>query len=97
MDFFSVAGRNYLAVADRLTNWLSILKLKSDMSDCLIKAVIDYATTHGIPAQISSDGASLFTSHKLKQFCTRWGIKQRISSAYHPTYNKGAELAVKSA
>ena len=46
---------------------------------------------------LSTDGASIFTSHQFKDFCARWGIEQRISSAYHPRSNKRAELAVKHA
>ena len=38
------------------------------------------------PVILSSDGASVFT----------WGIFQRISSAYHATSNKCAEVGVKS-
>jgi len=33
----------------------------------------------------------------MKLFCETWGIQQRISSAYHPSSNKRAEVAVKSA
>ena len=32
-----------------------------------------------------------------RDFCSRWGIQQRISSAYHAHSNKRAEVAVKSA
>ena len=32
-----------------------------------------------------------------RDFCQRWGVEQRISSAYHPRSNKRAELAVKQA
>ena len=32
-----------------------------------------------------------------KDFCSRWGIEQRISSAYFPQSNKRAEVAVKHA
>ena len=57
----------------------------------------DYFATFCIAELFSSDGASIFTSHLFKDFCTRWGINQRISSAYHPRSNKRAEVAVKSA
>ena len=33
----------------------------------------------------------------MTDFCNRWGISQRISSAYNPSSNKRAEVAVKSA
>ena len=30
-------------------------------------------------------------------FCSRWGVNQRVSSAYYPRSNKRAEVGVKSA
>ena len=96
-DFFTVAGQNYVALADRYSNWLSVLKLKRDTSEELIAALRNYFATFGVPELFSTDGASIFTSHTFRDFCARWGIEQRISSAYHPRSNKRAELAVKHA
>ena len=39
MDFFSVEGRTYLALVDRYTGWLSVLKLKKDDSASVIAAL----------------------------------------------------------
>ena len=96
-DFFVVAGNNYAALADRYSNWLSVLKLNKETSAELIVALRGYFSTFGVPEIFSSDGASIFTSFAFKDFCQRWGIQQRISSAYHPRSNKRAELAVKHA
>ena len=73
-DFFSLEGRNYLAVADRYSNWLSVLKLAKDDSPHLIQAMREYITYFGIPKLLSSDGASIFISEETEKFCTRWGI-----------------------
>ena len=96
-DFFTVAGQNYAALADRYSNWLSVLKLKRDTSEELIAVLRNYFATFGVPELFSTDGASIFTSNTFRDFCARWGIEQRISSAYHPRSNKRAELAVKHA
>jgi hypothetical protein len=96
-DFFSLSGRNYLAFADRYSNWLSVNKLPKDDSPHLIQVLREYFTYFGIPRQISSDGASIFTSVETSEFCKRWDIKQRLSSSYYPHSNKRAEVAVKSA
>ena len=95
-DFFSLEGRNYLAMADRYSNWLSLQKLSKDDAPHLIQALRDYSTYFGIPCRLSSDGASIFTAAETEDFCKRWGIKQRISSSYYPRSNKRAEVAVKS-
>ena len=96
-DFFTLSGHTYAALADRYSNWLSILSLRRDTSEELISALRDYFSTFGIAEIFTSDGASIFTSSLFSDFCTRWGIKQRISSAYHARSNKRAEVAVKSA
>ena len=94
-DFFATAGHTYVALADRYSNWVSIFKLKQDTSQELIRILRGYFATFGVPEIFSSDGASIFTSSLFKDFCKRWGIEQRISSAYHPRANKRAEMAVK--
>lgn len=95
-DFFSLEGRNYLAMADRYSNWVSLFKLPADDSKHLIQVIRDYSSYFGIPKKLSSDGASIFTSTETDTFCKRWGILQRISSSYFPVSNKRAEVAVKS-
>ena len=96
-DFFTLSARTYVALADRYSNWLSVLQLPKDTSKELIKALRSYFSTFGIPEVFSTDGASIFTSSDFTDFCHRWGIQQRISSAYFPRSNKRAEVAVKSA
>ena len=43
-NFYSLEGRNYLAMADRYYNWLSIMKLAKDDASNLIQALRDYST-----------------------------------------------------
>ena len=96
-DFFTVNGRNYLAISDRYSNWLSVIQLPKDDSAHVIKTLRDYSTIFGIPAILSTDGASIFTSKAMDEFCKSWGIYHRVSSAYHAQSNKRAELGVKQA
>ena len=95
-DFFSFQGRNYLAIADRYSNWISVIILAKDDATHLIQALREYSTYFGIPRILSSDGAAIFTATEMEEFCRRWGITQRISSAYHAVSNKRAEIGVKS-
>ena len=39
----------------------------------------------------------MFTSKIMEDFCTRWGIIHRVSTAYNPEANKRSEVGVKSA
>ena len=96
-DFFTLSGNTYAAVADRYSNWLSILRLQRDTAEELIRELRNYFATFGIAEIFSTDGASIFTSSAFSDFCVRWGIQQRISSSYFPRSNKRAEVAVKAA
>ena len=96
-DFFTISGNNYLAICDRYSGWLSILKLAKDDSTHIIRALRNYCCTFGIPVILATDGASVFTSAQMQHFYNHWGITHRLSSAYHPNSNKRAEVGVKSA
>ena len=94
-DFFTINNKNYLAVTDRYSNWLSIFQLQKDDSENVIKTLREYSTQFGIPAILSTDGAFVFTSKAMDDFCRRWGIHHRVSSAYRARSNKRAEVGVK--
>ena len=97
VDFFTWNRKNYLIVVDKYSNWLSVLHLPRDDSKQVIKALRQYFSVFGICETLCSDGAKVFTSQEMKEFCQSWGISQRISSAYFPRSNKRAEVGVKSA
>jgi hypothetical protein len=95
-DFFQVDG-TYLAMADRYSGWLSIYKLKKDDGPHIIDTFRKYFSRWGVAKDLTTDGASVFTSGAMKDFYDRWGVHHRVSSAYYPRANKRAEVAVKSA
>ena len=96
-DFFHMAPYNYLAIVDRYSNWLSVFKLPRDDSTEVVTILRDYIGVFGIPCTLTTDGAKVFTSKLVEDFCTRWGIIHRVSTAYNPEANKRSEVGVKSA
>ena len=62
----------------------------------LCRALRGFFATFGVPEEIATDGGPEFVAHETKDFYKRWGVKHRLSSAYHPQSNGRAELAVKS-
>ena len=52
--------------------------------------------TFGVPEQLSSDGGPEYTSDAFQKFLKTWGVKHRLSSAYHPQSNGRAEVTVKA-
>ena len=96
MDFFQV-DKTYLAIADRFSNWLTVLQLPRDDAACLVTELRRFFTIHGVPENITSDNATVFVSAATQDFLARWGVEHRTSSPYYPRANKRAELAVKHA
>lgn len=96
-DFFSLGSRSYLVIVDRYSNWLTILKLAKDTTEETLKALRQFIITFGIPVTLTTDGARVFTASQFEEFCSKWGIIHRVSTAYNPQANKRAELAVKHA
>ena len=96
-DFFHISPYNYLAIVDRYSNWLSVFKLPKDDSTEVIKVLREYIGIFGIPCSLTTDGAKVFTSKLIEEFCSRWGIIHRVSTAYNPQANKRSEVGVKSA
>ena len=95
-DFFSVNGVNYLAVCDRYSGWLSLFTLAKDDSKHIITVLRNYFTRWGIAVNLTSDGASVYTSQEMQEFLTRYGVTHRTSAAYYPRGNKRSEVAVKA-
>ena len=84
--------------ADRFSGWLSLFYYPREAS-CheLVTTLKNYFCTYGVAEQVSSDDGPQFRSNHFRQFLTSWGVNQhRVSSAYHPHSNLGAETAVKS-
>ena len=86
-----------MIIVDKYSNWLSILKLPKDDSKHLMEALRIYFSTFGVAEIICTDGASVYTSSEMSGFFRKWGVKQRISTAYNPQANKRAEVGVKAA
>ena len=100
-DYFDLFGHHYLVTADRLTGWCEVYHIpvgtKDAGSNGLLKALRVLLIRTGVPKEISSDGGPEFTSKQTQAFFKRWGIRHRLSSAYHPSSNGRAEVAVKTA
>jgi len=42
-----------------------------------------FFSTFGVPEELSSDGGPEFTASTTGEFLQRWGVRHRLSSAYH--------------
>ena len=94
-DFCVLRGIGYLVIVDRFSGWPHIVATKSGAKG-LITTLINYFATFGVPEELSTDGGPEFIAKETKSLLERWGVRHRLSSAYHPQSNGRAEVAVKS-
>ena len=94
-DFFHLDGYTYLATCDRFSNWLSVSRFGKDDSKAVISFFKEYFARYGIAKELTTDGQKTLCSAEMEDFLARWGVRHRVSSAYHPQANKRAEVAVK--
>ena len=63
-------------------------------SGCLAEIYCDQIwKLHSIPKTITSDCRLQFTSQLMKELCSKLGIKQNLSMAYHPQTDRQVECS----
>lgn len=99
-DYFYYKGAYYFIAADRLSGWTEQSRIKPGTKESgaagLCTALRKLFATFGIPVELTTDGGPEFSSKVTKDFLQRWGVRHRVSSAYLPSSNGRAELAVKA-
>ena len=86
-DYFDLGGSHYLITVDRFTNWVDVRRAKPQTEEAgargLIQACKETFMAFGVPVEMASDGGPEYTATEFRDFLQRWGVRQRISSAYH--------------
>jgi transposase InsO family protein len=95
-DYFSYSGKDYFVINCRYSNFLSVFHGSPNSAD-FIKALREFFRNWGIPSELATDGATVFTSQATQQFLRRYGVSHRVSSSYFPHSNQFAEGSVKVA
>ena len=87
-DFFDMLGFHYLVIADSLTGWPEVYRVKVGTKEAgasgLVALLKRFCGTFDVPVEVSCDGGPEFAAHETQDFFKWWGIKCRMSSAYHP-------------
>ncbi len=104
LDIFSLPtvewqGESYdglLLCVDRATNWITARPtLREGLTgEKAVKLLLEGGWGEaGIPAIITSDQGTQFTSQFFRTICARLGVRQAFSQAYRPQANGRAEVA----
>ena len=94
VDIFSFAGNHYFTYADRLSGWpaVHVNYLTKDVTQFLTRNFVDL----GVPVRMRSDGGPQFDSAEMRQFVTKWAVRQEFSTPTYAQSNGHAEAAVKA-
>ena len=79
-------------IIDRLTKLVTLETMESmDATACAQRFLSCHHRHHGLPRSIVSDRGTNWTSRLWTRLCELAGIKQRLSTAYHPQSDEGPE------
>ena len=76
---------------------MTVHQAKKGGSKELVTQLRSYMATFGVMDELSSDGATVYTSEEVRKFLKTFGVNHRTSSAYNPHSNQRAEGGVKAA
>jgi hypothetical protein len=81
-----------LTCIDTFTRWLYLIPVKSTTAKEIADAIYENVVMeHGCVPRILSDNGPEFANQVMGRMCTRMGIKQAHSTAYHPQTNAQVE------
>ena len=96
-DFFSTAGKSFLAYADRCSGWPAVTLCGTDTTATqTIRFFRTFLKDLGVLVRLRTDGGPQFTSHEFADFLKRWGVQHNMSTPHYHQSNGHAESAVKS-
>ena len=78
-------GNEYLlTILDVTTRFPEAVPLRNIRAPTIIESLIQFFSRYGLPQEVQSDRGSNFTSTVFQGVLNQLGIKQVLSSAYHP-------------
>ena len=95
-DLFSLAGKNYLVLADRYSGMVWADRLSSTSTSAVTNCLDKWLYETGFPRYLRTDGGPQFRG-PFEEWCQKHSIIHEVSSPYHPQSNGHAEAAVKTA
>ncbi|KAL0319768.1 UNVERIFIED_CONTAM: hypothetical protein Sradi_5238300 [Sesamum radiatum] len=87
--------RKFVLVAiDHFTKWIEVEPLAKITKDAVIKFLWkNLLCRFGVPQRITTDSGTQFQGRKLKEWCTKWNIKQIFTSVGNPKANGQTEVS----
>ncbi len=77
-----------LTVIDRSTRWVEAFPVKNiEATTCAEQFVAGWIARFGVPATVTTDRGTQFTSATWAGMCSQLGIEHNLTTAFHPQAN----------
>nr|XP_027229813.1 uncharacterized protein LOC113821505 [Penaeus vannamei] len=94
-DFFQVAGKSFLVIADRLSGWPVVTPCGQDTTATKVMRMFCGTSRSRCTCPLRTDGGP-HSPEEFRRFTERWGVHHLVASPHYPQSNGHAEAAVKS-
>ena len=94
---FTLYNRDYFVIVDFFSDYWELDELNSATSANIIRICKRHFALYGIPDELISDNAAVFTSFEFATFARTWEFCHTTSSPYYIWSNDKAESPVKIA
>ena len=86
-----------MVIVDRFSGWPEIAHCgaTTGSSSLVVSRLREFFSRFGVPEELATDGARVYTSYEVEEFLQRYGVRHMVSSAMFPHSNQRAELGVK--
>lgn len=77
-----------LVFVDYYSRWVELFPLRTATAETVSRVLIkEILTRWGVPDYLLSDRGSQFVSDLFQTVCRQWGLKHKMTTAYHPQTN----------
>ena len=77
-----------------VSKWVEVIPTRTDDHKVVLKFLKEHIFYHfGVPHAINSDGGLHFCNQSFENLLKKYGVTQKVSTAYHPQTNGRAEIA----
>ena len=86
-----------MVIVDRFSRWPDIAHFGATTGSSLlvVSRLKEFFSRYGVPEELATDGARVYTSYDVEEFLQRYGVRHKVSFAMFPHSNQKAELGVK--
>jgi len=84
----SQSGNSYiLVIVEAFSRYVKLIPTKDQTAETASAELFNYITDHVVPNRILTDQGACFVSRLFKHVCSRFGVKNITTTAYHPMAN----------